>query len=140
MFSSKSSPPPHGSANFTFEISIIPCLYLTATRCRCPITRRKAVSLLALNPPREGLWDAEQHLAVANRVIEIEEKEVDPDTGWPVESSRLWCAVIDGNMDQNGGFWVIFALANWVLAGSQFLRGNNERRRLDAQWEEWFVL
>jgi hypothetical protein len=93
-----------------------------------------------MDPPREGLWDAEQHLAVANRVIEIEEKEVDPDTGWPVENARLWCAVIDGDMDQNGGFWVIFALANWVQAGSQLERGDKERRRLDAQWEEWFVL
>ncbi|KAF2185302.1 hypothetical protein K469DRAFT_739026 [Zopfia rhizophila CBS 207.26] len=110
VFSPKTSP----AANFTFEISIIPSLYFTATRCRCPITRREAVSLLALNPPREGLWDAEQHLVVSNRVIEIEESEVDPVTGWPVETARLWSSVIDANMDRNGGFWVNFLSASWV--------------------------
>ncbi|KAF2467052.1 uncharacterized protein BDR25DRAFT_336206 [Lindgomyces ingoldianus] len=132
-------PSSRAAANFTFEISLIPCLHFTATRCRCPITRREAVSLLALNPPREALWDAEQHVAVSNRVIEIEESEVDPGTGWPVERTRLWCAVIDGNMDQNGGFWVIFALASWVQE-REFSRASGERRRLDSQWEEWFVL
>lgn len=102
------------AAHFTFDISIIPPLYFVVTRCRCPITRREAVSLQAQNPPREGLWDAEQHVVVSKRLIEMEESEVDPLTGWPVENTRLCSSVIDANMDHNGGFWVQFLYSKWV--------------------------
>jgi hypothetical protein len=93
---------------FTFEISICPALYFVARLCRCPVTRREAVALLERNPPREGLWDAAQHAIVSKRVIELEEAEVDPATGWPVERARFWNTVIDANMDEQGGFWVSF--------------------------------
>ena len=102
------------AARFTFEISLIPAIYFVATRCRCPVTRREAVSLLARNPPREGLWDAEQHVLVTNHVIEIEEEELDPITGWLVERTRLWSSVIDANMDRNGGFWAYFLPSRWI--------------------------
>lgn len=102
------------AAKFTFEMTIIPPLYHTATRCRCPSTRRKAVSLLARRPPREGLWDADQHVLVTKRVIELEESELDPETGWPVERTRLYSSVIDANMDANGGFWAYFVPSEWV--------------------------
>jgi hypothetical protein len=102
------------AAKFTFEISLIPSLYFVATRCRCPTTRRKAVALLARKPPREGLWDAEQHLMVAQRAVELEEKEVDPETGWPVEKVRLWSCVIEAGMDHKGGFWAAFMPVIWV--------------------------
>lgn len=96
------------TARFTFEISICPTLYFVARQCRCPVTRREAVALLDRNPPREGMWDAEQHAVVCRRVIEIEEEELDPTTGWPVERTRLWSTVVDVNMDENGGFWAYF--------------------------------
>lgn len=102
------------AARFTFEISIIPPLYFVATRCRCPTTRREAVSLLERNPPREGLWDAEQQALVSKRVIEMEESKLDPVTGWPVEETRLASCLIDANMDQHGGFWVSFLPARWL--------------------------
>lgn len=102
------------AAKFTFEISIIAPLYHTATRCRCPITRRKAISLLARGPPREGLWDAEQHVMVARRVVEMEESEVDPESGWPVERTRLYSAEINAKMDAEGGFWVYYLPSDWV--------------------------
>ncbi|KAF2676600.1 hypothetical protein K458DRAFT_321604 [Lentithecium fluviatile CBS 122367] len=132
-----STKPPKAAANFTFEVSVIPSLHYVATRCRCPVTRREAVAMLELNPPREALWDAEQHAAVAKRSIEIEEQVVDPETGWPLESSRLWAAAIDGDMDENGGFWVAFSYADWAKTCSI---SYTRRRRLDAQWDEWFVL
>ncbi|KAH6642151.1 hypothetical protein C7974DRAFT_384930 [Boeremia exigua] len=102
------------AAKFTFDISIIPPLFHTATRCRCPATRRKAVALLARRPPREGLWDAEQLLLVTHRVIEMEEMELDPHTGWPVEHSRFYSTIVDGNMDANGGFCVYFVPSAWA--------------------------
>ncbi|KAJ4323672.1 hypothetical protein N0V94_001731 [Neodidymelliopsis sp. IMI 364377] len=102
------------AARFTFEMSIIPPLYHTAARCRCPVTRRKAISLLSRGPPREGLWDAEQQVLVLKRVIEYEESELDPETGWPVERTRLASCVIDANMDVNGGFWIYLTPSEWV--------------------------
>jgi hypothetical protein len=129
--------PTRAAAHFTFEVSLIPGLYYVASRCRCPTTRREAVSLLELNPPREALWDAEQHALVARRCIEIEEQNVNSETGWPVESSRLWAAVIDGDMDEKGGFWVAFAYADWAKT---YVMNFDRRRRLDAQWDEWLVL
>lgn len=77
------------AANFTFEVLVIPYLNFTASRCRCPVTRRDAVALLERNIPREGLWDAQQQAVVCRRLIEIEEREVDPVTGWPTENARV---------------------------------------------------
>jgi hypothetical protein len=102
------------AANFTFDISLIPPLYFAATNCRCPRTRREAVALLARNPPREGLWDSKQFVLVAKRAIEMEESELDPTTGWPVEEGRLWNPTVNAEMDRNGGFWASFLPARWV--------------------------
>ncbi|KAJ4342532.1 hypothetical protein N0V95_006933 [Ascochyta clinopodiicola] len=118
------------SAKFTFEASIIPPLNHTATRCRCPSTRRKAISLLERGPPREGLWDAEQHVLVTRRVVELEEAELDPETGWPVERTRIYSSVTDGNMDVNGGFWVYFIPSAWV--------GEVDATGKQRQWQERF--
>jgi hypothetical protein len=110
-----STPPTNANtAHFTFDILIIPQLYFVATRCRCPTTRREAVALLERNPPREGLWDAQQHVVVSNRAIELEEAKVDPSTGWPVEETRIWNCTVKAGMDHNGGFWVAFIPARWI--------------------------
>jgi hypothetical protein len=134
---------PNPAANFTFEAGVIPGLYLTACRCRCPTTRREALSLLERNPPREGLWDAQQHAMVARRVIELEEREMDPLTGWPVERTRIWSTMIRGDMDGNGKFQVYFAIGHWgegrgigpLPPGMKL--PHDERGRV---WLEWFVL
>ena len=102
------------TARFTFEVALIAPLYFVATRCRCPVTRREAVSLLGRGLPREGLWDAEQEAIVSKRLIEMEETEVDPQTGWPLERARIWSSVVDANMDKDGGFWVAFLLSRYV--------------------------
>jgi hypothetical protein len=126
-------PRTHSStAHFTFDIMIIPQLYFVATRCRCPITRREAVALLERNPPREGLWDVQQHVAVSKRAIELEEGEVDTSTGWPVEETRLWSCTIKAGMDQNGGFWAEFLPARWL--GQLDANGNQK------MIHEFFVL
>ncbi|KAF2179899.1 hypothetical protein K469DRAFT_594181, partial [Zopfia rhizophila CBS 207.26] len=140
MGSSSSSSP---AANFTFEIGIILIRYLTASCCCCPVTRREAISLLERNLPREGLWDAQQHVAVAKRIIEIEESELDPVTGWPVERTRIWSTIIRGDMDGNGRFPVYFAVGLWgegrgvpPLPPGMVLSGSPQGR----MWKEWFVL
>jgi hypothetical protein len=135
--SKRASKPRTPTSNFTFEISLVPSLYYVVTRCRCPTTRREALTLLELNPPREALWDAEQHAIVGRRVIEIEEQKVDPKTGWPVASSRLWGTAIDGDMDDKGGFWVAFSYTDWARTYKMVF---DRRRRMDSQWDEWFVM
>jgi hypothetical protein len=141
--SAESSTSQNPAANFTFEMGIILGLYMTACRCRCPVTRREALSMLERNPPREGLWDAQQHYVVAKRVIELEERELDPVTGWPVESARIWSTMIHGEMDGNGRFPVYFAIGHWgegrgtppMPPGGVF--PHDPRGRI---WKEWFVL
>lgn len=88
----KASP---AAANFTFELVVIPYLNFVATRCRCPVTRRRAVNLMERNLPREGLWDGRQQAVVARRLIEIEEvgREGEggmvDERGWPREEARV---------------------------------------------------
>ncbi|KAF1845010.1 uncharacterized protein K460DRAFT_394764 [Cucurbitaria berberidis CBS 394.84] len=147
--SKTSTPSLHGSkapaAHFTFEISLIFPLYFAVMRCRCPTTRRESVSFLERNPPREALWDAEQHALVARRVIAIEESEMDGETGRPVPATRLANAVIHGDMDKNGGFWVSFTTASWIVGGRvpqdpSRHRGESDPLREDSEWDEWFVM
>ncbi|KAL5386721.1 hypothetical protein PMIN06_011795 [Paraphaeosphaeria minitans] len=126
------------AANFSFEISVIPCLNFTASRCRCPVTRREAVALLERNIPREGLWDAQQQAMVSRRLIEIEEREVDPITGWPTENARVLSTIVRGDMDGNGRFAVYFAMDIWGEGrGEAPLPPIGERGRM---WKEWFQL
>ena len=125
-------PANNNTAHFTFDIAIIPPLYLVAIRCRCPTTRREAIALLERDPPREGLWDARQHVVVSKRVVELEEADVDPGTGWPVEETRLWNCVVKAGMDHNGGFWVEFTPARWI----GLLDANGQRKMM----YEYFVL
>jgi hypothetical protein len=140
---SESSPTRTAAAHFTFAVGVIPALYLTACRCRCPVTRREALALLESDLPREGLWDAQQHAIVARRVIELEEREVDPDTGWPVEQTRIWSTMIHGEMDGTGRFPVYFAIGHWGEGrGTPPLPpgGILPHDPRGMIWREWFVL
>jgi hypothetical protein len=112
------------AAKFTSEMSVIVPMYHAARRCRCPVTRRRAVALLERGLPREGLFDTEQHVLVLKRIVEFEERELDPRTGWPVEETRLWGCVIDANMGQNGGSGFICCL--WFGLGNLGRMGNRD--------------
>jgi len=68
-----SRPATHTSA-FAFEMGVIPPLYFTAIKCRVPSIRRSAIALLQTTMPRrEGIWIADLYIALARRIIEIEE-------------------------------------------------------------------
>ncbi|KAK2604863.1 hypothetical protein N8I77_007758 [Diaporthe amygdali] len=61
--------------NFTFETHIIPPLYYVATKCRHPLIRRSALSLLRRDPSRrENLWRASVMGALAGHVVSLEEQ------------------------------------------------------------------
>jgi Fungal specific transcription factor domain len=74
---------------FSFEMEIIPPLYYTAIQCRVPSIRRRAVELVRFAPRREGLWDAHIARKLAERVIQIEEKNLVKDPSKPYEDKIL---------------------------------------------------
>ena len=57
---------------FRFLSSLSQPLFFTATKCRDPVIRRRAVELLAMTG-KEGPWDARVLVRVAARAIELEE-------------------------------------------------------------------
>ena len=79
-----------GMPNVQFEMGWIPVLYFTATKCRDPETRLRAVELLRCAPEREGLWSRTETVMVARRVIELEM------SGMGEEKERLRHIEIDG--------------------------------------------
>lgn len=59
--------------DFTLDMNIVAPLYAVAHKCRHPVIRRKAVSLLYAAPRQEGVWDSILTARVAERLIGIEE-------------------------------------------------------------------
>ncbi|OPB36156.1 hypothetical protein A0O28_0109310 [Trichoderma guizhouense] len=60
---------------FTPEIGVLPVLYIIGVKCRHPVVRREALSILRRQPIREAIWDSISTARVVERVIEIEESE-----------------------------------------------------------------
>jgi hypothetical protein len=80
-----------GLASFSFEMQLIAPLYFTAISCRDRLIRRRAVDLLFQTPQREGLWDAQTAIKLANCIIEIEEEKLEKDTSTATWGSSLPC-------------------------------------------------
>lgn len=64
---------PKRTRDFSFDMSIVAPLYFTATRCREPLIRRQALSLLWTTARQECIWNAEMLTKIAERIILIEE-------------------------------------------------------------------
>ena len=60
-------------SHLTIDMGWIPPLYFTALHCRDHETRWQAVGLLESIPSKEGIWDSSVAVAVAERVIRLEE-------------------------------------------------------------------
>jgi hypothetical protein len=54
-------------------MALVPPLYLTATRCRDPFIRRRALSILWATSRQEGIWNSDMLAKIAERLISIEE-------------------------------------------------------------------
>ena len=52
-------------------------LLLVAWKCRDPKRRRRAVQLLRMRRMKEGLWDSNLLAAIAERIVELEERDID---------------------------------------------------------------
>jgi len=84
------------SLRFSFEFGIIPPLHLAVWKCRYPLLRRRALTLLLNYPRREGVFDNLQFYAVFGHIIEFEEAalglkpgQIPDDNVLPPEHARL---------------------------------------------------
>jgi hypothetical protein len=64
---------PGRAGQFSFDMALVPPMYLTATRCRDPLIRRRALSILSATPRQEGVWNSDMMARIAERLIHIEE-------------------------------------------------------------------
>lgn len=69
-----------GMGRVFLDTGVLGPLYLVALRCRDPVVRREAVRLLG-GRRREGLWDSELLVRVAERVVGIEGDSCEAEEG-----------------------------------------------------------
>lgn len=65
---------PNVARSFSFDLGYTIPIYFTATRCRDPKLRRRAVALLKSYPRQEGVWESVAAATVASRWIDVEEE------------------------------------------------------------------
>ncbi|KAI1449950.1 hypothetical protein F5Y02DRAFT_370493 [Annulohypoxylon stygium] len=65
----------HIKPSFSADLGIVPPLFVAATKCRDPTTRRQAIQLLRSSSRREGMWDSELAARIGMWVMDIEEEE-----------------------------------------------------------------
>lgn len=70
----RSARPGAASSSLSLEPGIVAPLYMTATRCRHPAVRRRALALLRRANRQEGMWSSIGAAAVAGRIIAVEEE------------------------------------------------------------------
>lgn len=70
---------------FSFEAGFIPPLHFTATKCRDPIIRRKAIDILSSTSRQEGMWDSLLCGRIATWLMNCEEEGLSPP---PLESPQ----------------------------------------------------
>lgn len=64
---------PAQNRSFSFDMGYMIPVYLTATRCRDPFLRRRAIKLLHTYPRQEGVWESTAAAAVAAKWMSVEE-------------------------------------------------------------------
>ncbi|KAI5865522.1 hypothetical protein GGS23DRAFT_559636 [Durotheca rogersii] len=77
----------HIKPSFSADLGIVPPLFVVATKCRDPLTRRQAIQLLRTSSRREGMWDSELAARIGSWVMEIEEDDATEDYRRPPSSS-----------------------------------------------------
>lgn len=86
-------------ARFNLHMTFIPPLYLVAAKCRDPITRREAITILERHGGLEGFWNAKVLARIAKRIVEIEEGGALMHAGAKqvsIEPGQLMRMVVDG--------------------------------------------
>lgn len=108
---------------FSFETRVIPSLSFVATRCRHPTIRRRAIQLLYCGPQIENTRNAASTIAVAKRIIAIEESGCAAGTycgepaslELPPEINRLASAKVEHKFGNRGQVEPILRFGRWRL-------------------------
>ena len=77
---------------FSIEAELIPMVAFAAAKCRDPLLRRRAVSVLSRHSKREAFWNMKISLRIVQRAIEYEEAplaEIPVEDRVPAEHQRL---------------------------------------------------
>jgi hypothetical protein len=82
---------------FSMEFRCVYALNVVAQKCRDPIVRREAISLLAKRPRREGVWDSTLCAKTCWWVVQIEEEGMVE--GFVPEESRIRNIGVKHNFD-----------------------------------------
>jgi len=98
---------------FQFEVGIIPHLHNAGLKCRFPDLRQEIIDILSSKHWREGIFDSKVSCRLIELTKRIEEENVDPDTGLPIETARIH--FVDqkhciGRSPENGDRKVVFYL------------------------------
>ena len=64
----------HIKPSFSADLGVVPPLFVVATKCRDPLTRRHAIQLLRTSSRREGMWDSELAARIGMWITAIEEE------------------------------------------------------------------
>lgn len=82
--------------DFTFDMEIVPQLWLVGKKCRHRQHRRRCIELLKTYPRQEGVWDPRLICSLAKRTMEIEETALSADgSSLPATLDRLWTVDLD---------------------------------------------
>jgi cholestenol Delta-isomerase len=91
-----------GATSFPFsfflslEPGIVMPLFLTAIRCRHPVIRRRALTLLKNLNWQEGMWNSDGAAAVAEKIVVAEEEDLDIDMSLHVDRAMSPADLVSG--------------------------------------------
>jgi len=83
---------------FSFELGFLAPLYFTAYRCRVPELRRRAIALLELVPTSEATWEKAVHIALAKRIVHVEEHGFGDDEDDDTHDHNIRIDSLDGDV------------------------------------------
>ncbi|KAL6402473.1 hypothetical protein AUP68_14952 [Ilyonectria robusta] len=89
IFSGPGYSAPHIKPRFSADLGIIAPLFVVATKCRDPVTRRQAIQLLRSSARRESMWDSEMIAHISTWVMNLEESETIAMTEHPILNSGV---------------------------------------------------
>lgn len=84
---------PHQHTEFTLDMGVIHPLYITASKCRSSLIRRRAIDLLNIAPSLEGAWDAKSYAKVAERLMQLEEGCLEEQQPTDPGAVPEWCRI-----------------------------------------------
>lgn len=89
---------------FVLDVELVGPLHWVSIKCRDPVVRRRAIAVMRGTQRREGLWDSKIAIAVADRVVAVEEAGLQ-DGELPAEEARVHGAFVPTWMDTGARGW-----------------------------------